>query len=121
MTTGITVPVSPCVWALKALQNSMMLIPCCPSAGPTGGAGEACPAFACSLIVVRTFFAICLPAYLDKGICLLENLPSERFEDQARQGRRERGVLRTRATEDAASRRSSGRSELFDLVELHLN
>src|SRR5947208_13248405 len=27
------------VCALNALQNSMMLIPCCPSAGPTGGAG----------------------------------------------------------------------------------
>src|SRR5205807_2627328 len=58
ITTGITVPVSLCVCALKALQNSMMLIPCCPSAGPTGGAGLACPAFACSLIVVRTFLAI---------------------------------------------------------------
>ena len=58
MTTGMTVPVSLCVCALNALQNSMMLIPCWPSAGPTGGAGLACPAFACSLIVVRTFLAI---------------------------------------------------------------
>src|SRR5277367_190256 len=54
----MTVPVSLWVWALKALQNSMMLIPCCPRAGPTGGAGLACPAFACSLIVVSTFLAI---------------------------------------------------------------
>src|SRR5436309_9390479 len=54
----MTVPVSLCVCALNALQNSMMLIPCWPSAGPTGGAGLACPAFACSLIVVRTFFAM---------------------------------------------------------------
>src|SRR6478672_1405688 len=46
------------VWALNALQNSMMLTPCCPSAGPTGGAGLACPPGICSLISVRTFFAI---------------------------------------------------------------
>src|SRR5213592_1370473 len=46
------------VWALNALQNSMMLTPCCPSAGPTGGAGFACPPGICSLIMVRTFFAI---------------------------------------------------------------
>src|SRR6202035_922350 len=58
MTTGMTVPVSLWVCALKALQNSMMLIPCWPSAGPTGGAGLACPAFACSLIVVSTFLAM---------------------------------------------------------------
>src|SRR5437764_8949331 len=46
------------VWALNALQNSMMLTPCCPSAGPTGGAGFACPPGICSLISVRTFLAI---------------------------------------------------------------
>jgi hypothetical protein len=39
----------------------MMLMPCWPSAGPTGGAGEACPPGAWSLIVVSTFFAIDLP------------------------------------------------------------
>ena len=58
ITTGMIVPVSLCVWALNALQNSMMLIPCWPSAGPTGGAGLAWPPMACSLIVVRTFFAM---------------------------------------------------------------
>ena len=52
------VPVSACVRALNALQNSMMLTPCWPSAGPTGGAGFAAPAGICSLINVRTFFAI---------------------------------------------------------------
>src|SRR3954463_11085743 len=49
---------SPEVWALNALTNSMMLMPCWPSAGPTGGAGEAWPPGACSLIVVRTFLAM---------------------------------------------------------------
>src|ERR671936_712394 len=46
------------VCALNALQNSMMLTPCWPSAGPTGGAGFACPPGICSLISVRTFLAI---------------------------------------------------------------
>src|SRR5688572_4238270 len=36
----------------------MMLTPCWPSAGPTGGAGFACPPGICSLISVRTFLAI---------------------------------------------------------------
>src|SRR4051812_29500180 len=58
MTTGIVVPMSPCVWALNALTNSMMLMPCWPRAGPTGGAGEAWPPGAWSLMVVRTSFAI---------------------------------------------------------------
>src|ERR1700730_10380830 len=34
----------------------MMLTPCWPSAGPTGGAGLACPAWICSLISPATFF-----------------------------------------------------------------
>src|ERR1700754_2977003 len=44
------------VAALYALQNSMMFTPCWPSAGPTGGAGLACPAWICSLISPATFF-----------------------------------------------------------------
>src|SRR5947199_92334 len=51
-------PFSCAVCALKALQNSMMLTPCWPSAGPTGGAGLAWPPGIWSLISVRTFFAI---------------------------------------------------------------
>src|SRR5207249_2765887 len=51
-------PFSCAVCALKALQNSMMLTPCWPSAGPTGGAGLACPPGICSLISVRTFLAM---------------------------------------------------------------
>src|SRR5215211_4482209 len=54
----MVVPMSPPVWALNALTNSMMLMPCWPSAGPTGGAGDAWPPGACSLMVVRTFLAI---------------------------------------------------------------
>src|SRR5919109_3999119 len=51
-------PFACAVCALKALQNSMMFTPCWPSAGPTGGAGFACPPGIWSLISVRTFFAM---------------------------------------------------------------
>src|SRR5262245_20204267 len=51
-------PCLSCVRALKVLQNSMMLTPCWPSAGPTGGAGFACPAGHCSFTTATTFFAM---------------------------------------------------------------
>src|SRR5579875_384084 len=41
--TGTTSPAMFWVWALKALQNSMMFTPRWPSAGPTGGEGFAAP------------------------------------------------------------------------------
>src|ERR1700687_3441449 len=50
----------PCMFwvaALKALQNSMILTPRWPSAGPTGGDGLAAPAGICSLIDPTTFLA----------------------------------------------------------------
>src|SRR3989337_1850347 len=46
------------VCALNALQNSMMLTPCWPRAGPTGGAGFACPPGIWSLMMVRIFRAM---------------------------------------------------------------
>src|ERR1035438_7763362 len=46
------------VLALNALQKSMMLTPCGPSAVPTGGAGVALPAGICSFTCAVTFFAI---------------------------------------------------------------
>src|SRR3954466_14934110 len=58
ISTGIVVPMSFAVWALNALTNSMMLMPCWPRAGPTGGAGLAWPPGAWSLMVVRTFLAM---------------------------------------------------------------
>src|SRR5271154_4302335 len=61
ITTGIGVPFSvPCVLALNCLQNSMMLRPRWPSAGPIGGDGLAAPAGTCSLIRPMTSFAIML-------------------------------------------------------------
>ena len=44
ISTGIILPICSCVLALNALQNSIMFTPCCPNAGPTGGAGLAFPA-----------------------------------------------------------------------------
>ena len=43
------------VFALYSLQNPAMLTPCCPNAGPTGGAGVALPAGKASLINAVTF------------------------------------------------------------------
>src|SRR4249920_4179867 len=58
ISTGVIRPFWSAVCALNALQNSMMLTPCCPSAGPTGGAGFAWPPGIWSLIRVRTFLAM---------------------------------------------------------------
>src|SRR6476469_2718302 len=52
----MTLPRWDSVAALYALTNSMMLTPCWPSAGPTGGAGVAAPAWICSLMKPETFF-----------------------------------------------------------------
>src|SRR3954462_1455016 len=56
ISTGTTLPRCASVAALYCLQNSMMLTPCWPSAGPTGGAGVAAPALICSLIRPAIFF-----------------------------------------------------------------
>src|SRR5690242_1595702 len=66
MITGITRPCWPCVRALNCLQNSMMLMPCWPSAGPTGGAGVAAPALHCSLTIAVTCFVAISLSSLDR-------------------------------------------------------
>src|SRR4026209_2390983 len=63
MITGVTMPTCAWVAALKALQNSMILTPRWPSAGPTGGLGFACPAGICNLISPITFFAIMILSF----------------------------------------------------------
>src|SRR5271155_152600 len=50
-----------CVSALNALQNSMMLRPRWPNAGPIGGDGLALPAGTCSLIIPTIFLAMLFP------------------------------------------------------------
>src|ERR1700733_11408813 len=59
-TTGMIMSL-PCVLALNSLQNAMMLMPCGPRAGPTGGAGLALPAASCSFTIPDTFFAMSDP------------------------------------------------------------
>src|SRR3712207_3372450 len=56
ISTGMTLPRCDSVAALYALQNSMMLTPCWPSAGPTGGAGVAAPALIWSLMTAVNRF-----------------------------------------------------------------
>src|SRR5881397_2623907 len=58
MMTGMMGPSWYWVLALNCLQNSMMFSPCCPRAGPTGGAGVAFPPGICNLICPVTFLAI---------------------------------------------------------------
>ena len=59
ITTGSGRPGSmPWVWALNALQNSMMFRPRWPRAGPMGGDGLALPAGTCSLMKPTIFFAM---------------------------------------------------------------
>src|ERR1700676_1637153 len=58
ISAGMTVSPIEAVRSLYALQNSMMLRPCGPSAVPIGGAGVALPACSCSLITVLTFFLL---------------------------------------------------------------
>src|ERR1019366_7227711 len=56
ISTGMTLPRCDSVCALYCLQNSMMLTPCWPRAGPIGGAGVAAPALICSLMIAARFF-----------------------------------------------------------------
>src|SRR5678815_4950182 len=68
-----------CAWvfALNCLQKSMMLTPCCPSAGPTGGAGFALPAGICSFTYALMVFAMIRPSPLQDP---LEGLHLEEIE-----------------------------------------
>src|SRR6478609_316805 len=79
----MTCPVLSAVRSLYALVNSTMLMPCGPSAVPTGGAGVALPAGSCSVRTIRIFLAtVCsLPAslqFLDlQEVELDRGLPAE--------------------------------------------
>src|SRR6478609_2732023 len=63
----MTFPRMDSVWALYALQNSMMFTPCGPRAVPTGGAGVAAPAWSCTLTRAATFFLGGIPLSLSRG------------------------------------------------------
>src|SRR5207342_1264944 len=56
ISAGMIIPRCASVAALYALQKSMMLMPCGPSAVPTGGAGVACPAGIWIFTIAASFF-----------------------------------------------------------------
>src|ERR1700744_5923008 len=58
ITTGNTLPGLSWVRALNCLQNSIILTPFAPNAGPIGGDGFAAPPFTCSFTIAPTSFAI---------------------------------------------------------------
>ena len=65
ISTGTGLPAIDFVLSLKALQNSIIFTPRWPNAGPTGGAGLACPPLICSFINPLISFAINLPSQPD--------------------------------------------------------
>src|SRR4051794_21924586 len=67
ISTGMTLPRMASVWALYALQKSMMLTPWGPRAVPTGGAGVAAPAWSCTLTSAAIFFLGGIPLSLSRG------------------------------------------------------
>src|SRR3954469_25837098 len=67
ISTGMTLPRCDSVAALYALQNSMMLTPCWPSAGPTGGAGVAAPALIWSLMTAVNRFLGGMTSFVLRG------------------------------------------------------
>src|SRR5215218_2775934 len=67
ISTGMTLPRCDSVAALYALQNSMMLTPCWPSAGPTGGAGVAAPALIWSLMTAVNRFLGGMTSFFSAG------------------------------------------------------
>src|SRR5699024_3069390 len=57
ISTGIIKPTCSCVCALNSLQNPIILIPACPSAGLICGSGFAFPAGICNFTMSITFLA----------------------------------------------------------------
>src|SRR5215468_4314495 len=72
ISTGMIRSPSLAVRALNSLQNCMMFKPCCPRAGPTGGAGFALPAGHCSLMIAVTFFMTALGSARGTRLCFLD-------------------------------------------------
>src|SRR5512136_2136735 len=64
MMTGMISASFACAWvcALNCLTNSPMLTPCWPSAGPTGGAGLACPPVTSSFTTALSCFLAIAPS-----------------------------------------------------------
>src|SRR6188474_1708032 len=118
-------PALSAVFSLYVLVNSTMLMPCGPSAVPTGGAGVAAPAGSCRVRTVRIFLATGSVPVLSSG-----RQPGERRVGRSRPRRRLRSRSRERAhacgraSERSRQRRhgaSERRSQLLDLEEVKLD
>src|SRR5579864_6224916 len=83
------VPALACVLALNSFTNAMMLMPCGPSAVPTGGAGVAWAAGICSLTKAIAFLAITTPL---SNARRTRRAVLPRFVSRRCGGRRERSV-----------------------------
>src|SRR5579872_2540796 len=79
---GITRPASFFVASLNRFTNSPMLTPCWPSAGPTGGAGVACPPGHWSLIFALTSFAMLLLRLLDLPVLEVDRCRTSEHHDR---------------------------------------
>src|SRR3989304_5101097 len=77
ISTGMMLPDCEDVRSLYSLQKAMMLAPCWPRAGPTGGAGVAFPASSWSLMTARIFFAVGLQPLHLQEVQLHGRLPPE--------------------------------------------
>src|SRR5688500_17593900 len=94
-------------------MNSMMLMPCWPSAGPTGGAAVAAPAGACTFSIALIFFAIPVSSEVQTG----PMRPSLSVYGGARHRHRFLAGRRIYRIYD----RVQSRLELFDLKEVQLD
>src|SRR5678815_1059008 len=81
MRTGMMTSPIWAVRALNSLQNCMMLRPCWPSAGPTGGDGLALPAGHWSLMSAVIFFMTLRLLYLGEVELDRRGAPEDRDQD----------------------------------------
>src|SRR5688572_30041604 len=79
MWTDTLFPAMPLVAALNLVTKSPMLMPACPSAGPSGGAGVALAASIINFTFLTAFFAICNLDYIREISLYFLNLQEIKF------------------------------------------
>src|SRR5690606_36573740 len=114
-------PALSCVRALNALQNSMMLTPCWPSAGPTGGAGLAPPAGHCSFTIATTFFATFAPSPRPPSPACASLGPARPYALRARERRARPASRAHRGGHAAAARADATPLRLLELRVVELD
>src|SRR5436309_11286007 len=82
ISTGMVVPFISLVRSLNCITNWPMLTPCCPSAGPTGGAGVAWPPGHWSFTFAVTTLAIRLLSLRKVGTAHHAFIPSPKLKSQ---------------------------------------